>query len=168
MARRGRIKPPFTIREYADSDAPRVVELVRELQAFEAPLNPWGKPASGISTWYIDQVKLWCSKHEGVILVAEQEADLVGYACLLARCEEDGSASDIAYTYAHVADLVVTEVSRGQGIGKALLSECERIAREKGRKSLRIGVLTQNVRAKAVYERFGFGPNHMTLEKMLA
>jgi GNAT superfamily N-acetyltransferase len=167
MARRGRIKPPFTIREYVESDASRVVELVRELQAFEAPMNRWAKPASEISTWYIDQVKIWCGKHEGVILVAEQGTDLLGYACLLGRCEEDGSAGDVAYVYAHVADLVVTATSRGLGIGKALLEACERIAREKGRGSLRIGVLTQNDTAKAIYERFGFKPNHMTLEKML-
>jgi ribosomal protein S18 acetylase RimI-like enzyme len=140
---------------------------VRELQAYEAPFNRWGKPASDISTWYMDQVKNWCSKQEGVILVVEQGAALVGYACLLTNCEDDGLSGDVAHVSAYIADLAVTEALRGTGIGKALLDECERISREKGRNVLRIGVMTQNHHAKRVYERFGFEPIHMKLEKML-
>ncbi len=45
MARRGRITRPFTIREYRDSDEAQVVELVRELQAFEVAAVQVGKTA---------------------------------------------------------------------------------------------------------------------------
>ena len=167
MARRGRIAPSFTIREYRDSDEAQLVELVRELQTHESPFNKWGKPPEEIGVWYIDELKRWCGKHEGVVLVAERETTLLGYACLLGKCEEDGTGGDIAYTYAHVADLVVTKTVRGQGIGKSLLNACEAMAREKGRTALRIGVLTQNESAKQVYLNFGFMPHHMTLDKLL-
>ena len=167
MARRGRITPAFTIREYRDSDEAQIVELVRELQAHESPFNRWGKPPAEIGAWYIEEIKRWCAKQDGVILLAEQGSTLLGYACLLTKCEEEGTGGDIKYVYALVADLVVTKSARGQGIGKALLNACEARTREKNGKVLRIGVLTQNEVAKQVYENFGFTPHHMTLDKAL-
>ncbi|CAN0478655.1 unnamed protein product, partial [Phaeothamnion confervicola] len=144
MARRGRITRPFTIREYKDGDEAQVVELVRELQAFEAPLYKWGKPPEDIGAWYLEETRKWCAKNEGVILVAERAGELLGYATILTKCESDGTSDEIAYTYAHVADLIVTKSARRQGIGEALLKACEKEARSKGRKIFCIGVLSRN------------------------
>ena len=166
MARRGGITQGLTIRAYRDSDEAQVVELVRELQSHEAPFNTWAKPPADIAAWYIQDIKGWCAKFDGSILVAERDMALVGYACLLTKCEQDGTGGDFAYLYALVADLVVTKTARGQGIGKALLAACEKIAREKERMVLRVGVLTGNVAAREVYENFGFKPHHMTLDKL--
>ena len=168
MARRGRITRPFTIREYQDSDEAQVVELVRELQQHEAPLNQWAKAPEEIGPWYIEEVKKWCAKQEGIILLAEHEARLLGYATVLCTCEEDGADGDFAYLYALVAHLVVTESARGEGIGKALLEACERLARAKARPVLRIGVLSGNLGALQAYQKFGFTPYHLKLEKLLA
>ena len=126
MARRGRITRLFTIRQYRDSDEAQVVELARELQAFESPLYLWGKPPEDISPWYVEETKKWCAKNEGLILVAEHAKALLGYATILTKCESDGTGDEIAYTYAHVADLVVTESAGRQGIGEALLAACEK------------------------------------------
>ena len=167
MARRGRITRPFTIREYKDSDETQVVELVRELQAFESPLYQWGKPPEDIDPWYLEETRKWCAKNEGLILVAEHAKALLGYATILTKCESDGTGDEIAYTYAHVADLVVRESARRQGIGEALLAACEKKARSKGRKIFRIGVLARNEGAIAAYHDFGFAPYHQTLEKIL-
>lgn len=167
MARRGRITRRFTIREYKDSDEAQVVELVRELQAFEFPLYRWGKPPADIGPWYMEDAKRWCVKNEGSILVAERSGELLGYATILTKCEADGTSDEIAYTYAHVADLLVTKSARRLGIGKALLSACEKMARSKGRKILRIGVLAQNTGALEAYNKFGFAHYHQTLEKIL-
>ena len=167
MARRGCITRLFTIRQYRDSDETQVVELVRELQAFESPLYKWGKPPADIGPWYIEETKKWCSKNEGVILVAEHDNALLGYATILTKCESDGTGDEIVYTYAHVADLVVTESARRQGIGEALLEACEKEARAKGRRIFRINVLSRNEGAIAVYHKFGFSPYLQTLEKNL-
>ena len=167
MARRGRITRPFTIREYKDSDEAQVVDLVRELQAFESPLYQWGKPPEDIGPWYLEETRKWCAKNDGIILVAEHAKVLLGYATILTKCEADGTSDEIAYTYAQVADLVVTESARRQGVGKALLKACEKEARAKGRKILRIGVLSRNEGAIATYRDFGFAPYHQTLEKIL-
>jgi GNAT superfamily N-acetyltransferase len=167
VARRGCISAAVTIREYKDSDEAQVVELARELQAFEAPLYKWGKPPEEIGPWYLEETKKWCAKNEGVILVAEHARALLGYATILTKCEADGTSDEVAYTYAHVADLLVTESARRQGIGKALLMACEKRARSKGRKIFRIGVLARNTGAIEAYCNFGFAPYHQTLEKIL-
>ena len=167
MARRGRITRRFTIRRYRDGDEAQVVELARELQAFESPLYKWGKPPEDIGPWYLEETKKWCAKNDGVILVAEHAKALLGYATILTKCESDGTGDEIAYTYAHVADLVVTESARRQGIGEALLAACEKEARSRGRKIFRIGVLARNTGAIAAYSNFGFAPYHQTLEKIL-
>ncbi len=167
MARRGRIIRRFTIRQYRDSDEAQVVELARELQAFESPLYQWGKTPADIGPWYVEETKKWCTKNEGVILVAEHAKALLGYATVLTKCESDGAGDEIAYTYAHVADLVVTESARRQGIGEALLLACEKEARARSRMIFRIGVLAQNAGAIAAYKKFGFAPYLHTLEKIL-
>ena len=167
MAQRGRITRRITIRRYRDGDEAQVVELARELQAFESPLYQWGKPPEDIGPWYLEETKKWCAKNEGVILVAERAEALLGYAIVLTKCESDGAGDEIAYTYAHVADLVVTESARRQGIGETLLAACEQEARAKGRKIFRIGVLARNTGAIAAYCHFGFSPYHQTLEKIL-
>ena len=167
MARRGRITPSFTIRQYRDSDEAQVVELVRELQAYESPMYKWGKPPEDIGPWYLEDAKKWCARNEGIILVAERAKALLGYATILTKCEADGTGDEIAYTYAHVADLLVTKSARRQGIGEALLAACEEEARSKRRKIFRNGVLAQNAGAMAAYCDFGFVPYHQTLEKIL-
>ena len=71
------------------------------------------------------------------------------------------------YRFAYVGDLVVAERARGTGIGRALLAECERRAREAGVRWLRIGVIASNQRALRLYREFGFRDGHVLLEKVL-
>jgi GNAT superfamily N-acetyltransferase len=130
-------------------------------------MNRWGKAPEEIGAWYIIEVKKWCAKQDGTILIAERGKTLLGYANLLSKCDEDGTGGDFAYAYALVTDLVVTKSARGQGIGKALLEACENIARAKGRQVLRIGVLSKNESALQIYQNFGFTPHHLRLEKIL-
>ena len=156
-----------TIREYQDSDEAAVIQLVRELQAFEMPINPYLKQPAEIGQAYIAEIMRWCAESDGVVLVAEGPEGLTGYACLLADCKAEGKDSEFAYNYALVADLVVTERLRRRGIGTALLAECERRARLKGRDILRIGVMAMNPAAHSAYHKFGFTDRHYKLEKRL-
>jgi ribosomal protein S18 acetylase RimI-like enzyme len=144
-----------------------VVELVRELQTHEVALYRWGKPPEDIGPWYVADAKKEMAKREGFMLVAERGSQLLGYASVLTKCEVDGTSDEIAHVYAHVADLVVAATARRQGVGQALLGECEKIARGKGRNILRIGVLAQNMMAIDAYIKFGFKPYHQTMEKIL-
>jgi GNAT superfamily N-acetyltransferase len=159
--------PLVTIREYSASEELQVVELVHELQTHERPRNKWSKPPAVMAPWYIAEIERWCAKHDGSILVVEEDSRLLGYACLLGRCEKDRIDGDTAYAYARIADLVSTKAADGRGIGRALIAACEKIVRDKERVVLRVGTLTGNEGARKVYENLGLMPHHTTLDKLL-
>jgi ribosomal protein S18 acetylase RimI-like enzyme len=58
----------------------------------------------------------------------------------------------------NIHDFAVLPEHRGQGIGRALLYEVERRARERGCCKVTLEVHDTNEGAKRLYESFGFGP----------
>ncbi len=94
-------------------------------------------------------------------LLAEAEGELAGVALLSPLFSTTRGAAGV-----HVSDLWVAEGWRGQGLGARLLAA----ARDEGRARwgagfLRLGVATDNARARAFYDRLGFTP--MTDETMM-
>ena len=156
----------LTIRPYRKGDLAALVELVRELQAHEIALYERMKPVEDIGTWYVGAIRRQCDKHAGTMIVAELDGKVVGYATVLTDVLED-SLDEVAFSHAHVEDLVTGTEFRGRGIARALLAECERYAREAGRDEIRIGVLADNRRARAVYERSGFDDHLVTMRKKI-
>ena len=151
-----------------ESDRPQLIELIRELQQFESALFDRLKPSEDIGGWYVDNILADCAKCDGTILVATRNGGLLlGYAVLHANQTSKKYPDEIDYTYAHIEELAVTEPERGTGLGRRLLSKCEEIARASGAPWLRIGVLSNNVRAQRMYEKFGFAPLYQRLEKPL-
>ncbi|MFR0687948.1 GNAT family N-acetyltransferase [Enterobacterales bacterium AE_CKDN230030158-1A_HGKHYDSX7] len=82
-----------------------------------------------------------------VLLVAERDGELLGYALLLLR-----RGLDIARLYS----LAISPQARGQGLGGALLERCEQQARARGCRRLRLEVRTDNASAISLYERGGY------------
>jgi ribosomal protein S18 acetylase RimI-like enzyme len=167
MARRGRITRLFTIREYKDSDEAQVVALVCELQIHESAIYDRMKPVDAIGPWYVDKMKADAAKHTGKILVADGGKELLGYATLLTEVTSADEPDEILYTYAYVTDLAVKMSQRGQGVGRALIEECEKIARAAGQRWLRLGVIAANQTARDFYNRIGLEEKFLTLEKKL-
>ena len=64
-------------------------------------------------------------------------------------------------------DLAVMKQYWRQGIGTALLKECERRSLAAGVKWLRLSVLSSNSQAVTAYRKFGFGDLLVTMEKPL-
>lgn len=82
-----------------------------------------------------------------ILLVAERAGELLGYALLLLRQGSDG---------ARLYSLAISRRARGQGLGGALLERCERQARARGCRRLRLEVRTDNASAIGLYERSGY------------
>jgi ribosomal protein S18 acetylase RimI-like enzyme len=57
----------------------------------------------------------------------------------------------------HIADLVVAAEARGRGVGETLIVAAEQWARARGYSLLTLNVFIENTRARALYERTGFG-----------
>lgn len=156
----------FNIRPRTQADAGGLLDCVRELQAYERMFEPRMIAPQDITASYFDWLDADCRESAGTILVADVGGRIAGYACVLGRveCRE---RDEIEYDHGLVADLVVREAWRGQGIGRALLEAAEDYARSSGAQTLRIGVLHANERARQVYEEFGFAPRLLEMEKVL-
>jgi GNAT superfamily N-acetyltransferase len=152
------------IRHYRDDDRDQVITLARELQTHERAIYDRMLPPLAIGQGYVEALLADCRKYGGGIIVAEIEGALVGYA-VVESTVHDESIDEERYTYAYVADLVVTESRRGAGVGRRLLTACEDIAKKAGARWLRISALAANEQARALYQRFGFADHLTILEK---
>jgi ribosomal protein S18 acetylase RimI-like enzyme len=151
-----------------DSDEAQVVALLRELQSHESAIYDRMKPADEIGPWYVEKVKADAAKYNGRFLVADEAKKLLGCASLFTEVTSADEPDEILYSYAYVGDLAVTMSRRGQGVGRALIEECEKIARAAGQKWLRLGVIAANQSAREFYSRIGLEEKFLTLEKKLS
>ena len=154
------------IRRYEDRDLNQLISLIRQLQVYELQLFDRMKHPDEIGEWYVKDLQRRCGEHSGEILVAECEGRLAGYAAVMTAITMD-DPEETAYTYAMISDIAVTERHRGKGLGKRLLTECERRAVNAGARWLRICALASNTRTMQLYRHQGFADHLIELEKSL-
>lgn len=157
----------LTIRPFRGSDEAQIIAIVRELQDHELQFYDRLKPSEEIGPWYVDWIREDNARNNGHFLVADLNGIAVGYATLNPSLNSEESREEVFYEYAHVGDLAVLKSHRNSGIGHLLLIECERLARQAGRKWLRLGVHAGNAGARRFYERFQLKERFLTLEKLL-
>jgi GNAT superfamily N-acetyltransferase len=86
--------------------------------------------------------------------------------------ELDGKPAGVAYLvtlvdyfnlrpHAHLSVLAVAKEAEGKGVGSALLEQSAAWARERGSDRLTLSALVTNARARALYERKGFGGEYI-------
>jgi len=63
--------------------------------------------------------------------------------------------------HAHLSVLAVAADAEGKGVGSALLDRCVAWARERHSDRLTLSALVTNTRARALYERKGFGGEYI-------
>ena len=63
--------------------------------------------------------------------------------------------------HAHLSVLAVTEDAEGKGVGSALLDQSLAWAKERNSDRLTLSALVTNARARALYERKGFGGEYI-------
>lgn len=155
------------IRAFRDSDSAAVLAIVRELQIHERQYFDRLKTPDDIGPWYIERLLADVAEHNGRLLVADCDGAVCGYVALLTDVSSEDEQDEILYTFSHVGDLAVLKSKRGQGIGRALMAECEGLARAAGQKWLRLSVLAGNQGARRFYQGFGLEEVFLTLEKKL-
>jgi ribosomal protein S18 acetylase RimI-like enzyme len=65
----------------------------------------------------------------------------------------------------HIADLVVAKEHEGRGVARALLDFADTWAKDHRCRFLTLGVFPNNERARALYERHGFGVEILSMAK---
>jgi ribosomal protein S18 acetylase RimI-like enzyme len=86
--------------------------------------------------------------------------------------ELDGKPAGVAYLvtlvdyfterpHSHLSVLAVEKWAEGKGVGSALLDRCVAWAKERNSDRLTLSALVTNARARALYERKGFGGEYI-------
>ena len=141
-------------REATAGDAMKIHALACELAGTVGDSPP------GFETVRARLVELLEEPRARVLVAEGEDGDVVGAASLWIK-------PDLAHgdTVVEVPMLVVTEGSRGEGVGKALMEEVQRLAAENGAHLIELVATTQNVAAREFYRTLGFvETDHITLE----
>jgi ribosomal protein S18 acetylase RimI-like enzyme len=69
--------------------------------------------------------------------------------------------------HGHIANIIVAPEGEGRGIGRMLMEKGEEWARAQGYRWLTLSVFAQNLRAREVYKRLGYGEDIMRYVKEL-
>lgn len=141
----------WSIRAAHEGDAAALQSLIPQLADFELPAsrNPrdlWEGDAKLLNRHFAGEAP------NTRVLVADDDDDgVIGFA-LTTLGEEILSHAPSA----HLEALVVSDKARGKGVGRALLSETERLAVASGAQSLTLTAFHSNTRARSLYESIGF------------
>ncbi|MEE1657528.1 GNAT family N-acetyltransferase [Microvirga sp. CF3062] len=156
----------ITLRTALPADRGVVVELIHQLNVFEADLVGDRRRDYGSAEEYYDELMQRLSRRNGRIVLAEAEGIVV--AAMGFSLDQDAAyVIDDVRNHGTVTDLIVHDDWRGRGIGQMLLNEAERLTKEAGCKRLVIGALVANERAERTYRAFGFVPYVSILSKEL-
>ena len=141
------------VREAAAEDAEAIHSLAGELAATLGDSPPGFEDVRARLVELLEEPRAW-------VLVAEDDAVVVGVASLWIK-------PDLAHgdTVVEVPTLVVAEGSRGEGVGKLLMEEVQKLGAENAADLIELVATTQNVAAREFYRTLGFvETDHVTLE----
>jgi GNAT superfamily N-acetyltransferase len=131
------------IRPATITDVPLLLKLIRELAEYERQPNA---VVIGEETLIKDG---FGTQPKFRALIAEWEGRAIGYALFF------GFYSSWKGSGLFLEDLFVSKAFRGRGIGRALLSEVARVARQEGSIGIRWEVLDWNESAIKFYKSLG-------------
>jgi GNAT superfamily N-acetyltransferase len=98
-----------------------------------------------------------------VLLIAEHPSEgALGMAYV-----ETGTDYFTQEAHGHLTILAVTESGEGRGVASALLGAVERWSAARGFRFVTLNVFARNARARAVYEKAGYGPDFVRYLKEL-
>ncbi len=145
-----------TIRPFTESDRAAAVDLFHELNRHEAEISGDRKTDRAAAEICVTEMQADAATRPGVsVVVAEVDGQVAGLMVFAEHLDDSFIEAHLRRS-GRVEDIVVAEAFRGQGIGRALLAEAERLARQGGMKRLRLTVLSGNDGALSAYGRFGF------------
>ena len=149
-------EPTLRITKATREDLPRVVELMRGLAEFEDLLDEFQV------TEQLLERHLLGPEPAAELLVGHIRDEIRGYALFFHNFSSFQGRPGI-----YLEDVYVEPTARGQGLGKALLLEVVRAARERGYRRCEWMVLDWNERAKHFYASLGAKPlREWTLYRM--
>ena len=155
------------IRPYQDADIAVLLDGIAELQDAERSIDGRLRPGRAIASDYLVAMLEECRQYAGQIFVLEVNGAVAGFTTVYTRVPFE-RLDEPPGDYAIIAELLVRREYRRRGYARALLTHGERYAASQGATELRIGVLSDNTAARALYLDYGFRSYIETLSKSLS
>ena len=159
----------MTIRRAGEGDRATVGRLAALLQDAEFAMHESRRSGSTLPDNLVDELyRRTRVEQGGAILLAETGGTVTGYIAFYPERQANIELRPEAYRFLYVADLCVVPEARGQRIAGLLLAEAETICRRLCLPRIALGVLAANPAARAAYDRAGYQPYELWLEKSIA
>jgi ribosomal protein S18 acetylase RimI-like enzyme len=154
--------PNIQIRPASSSDKDFILSLVPRLVEFGPPT--WRDvPQMIITDIEVLSDKLSNQPPDTTFYIAEDEqGSPLGFIHL-----QTGTDYYNHHKHGHIPNVIVAPEGEGQGIGRMLIEKGEEWARGQGYRWLTLSVFAQNLRAREVYQRLGYGEDIMKYVKEL-
>lgn len=156
--------PKITIRPAGEGDIPVVVALYRQLDQTLVDLQPEFFCAAPREDEFVRHA---VRAADAEYLLAEEDGAVIGFALVNYAGWTPEFSCVLPHRYACLADLVVDEAHRRQGVGSVLLGAAKRWARDRRLEYLELNVLAQNTPAISLYESHDFVEATRTMRCML-
>lgn len=140
------------------SDHKLLVRFTHEAYQELCPQAKLGHLSQTVEQLWSDQLGLWFIKST----LPEFSGQALG--CLWLGNAVDQVSGD---RYAHIFLLYVTPAHRRRGLGTALMQRAEQWALQQGSLQLGLHVFVENLSAQALYQRLGYSPKAIFLQKCL-
>jgi len=154
-----------TIRPAKPDDRSHLRQAIVELQDYERALHATRLPGELVADAYLDWLQRQADAEGGVMLVAEREGVFAGFVVGWIELSEIITETPDSNRFGYVSDICVMAAFRGQRIAAQLLCAIELHLRRAGVARLRINALAANTSARVCYERAGYAPYEVHLEK---
>ena len=151
------------VRTARADDRPALIRLMGALNEFEAAIEDNRADASAAES-HLDWVNGEIAAQGGVTLVAEIGGSVVGFLSFALEEDPGTFVRPEHRRHAMIWDISVDAASRGQGVGRALLTAAEAHAKATGIGEIRLYVLESNARARRIYDEAGY----RTYERLMA
>jgi GNAT superfamily N-acetyltransferase len=134
---------PVTLTAAVPDDVPVVLELVRELAAYEKLGHQVVATEQDLHRWLFERPIIEC-------VLARENSAAVGFALFF-----PSFSTFLGRPGIYLEDLFVREAARGRGVGRALVAYLARLTVERGWGRLEWSVLDWNAPAIGFYRRLG-------------
>ncbi|MGO3132628.1 MAG: GNAT family N-acetyltransferase [Alcaligenes sp.] len=113
-----------------------------------------------------DFIQAMIESDQTALFVAEKDSWILGF--IIVQQQKTPPYNCITpHDFAYVIDLVVTETSRGMGVGKLLMQAAQEWAQVRGLDYIALGALSNNTGAIRLYEQLGFEHSTTLMRKVL-
>lgn len=155
------------IEPYRPEDRPWLVLLVALIQEHERREEPDLKPGDEIAEGYADALIARASDPDGVLLVARNDGEPIGFIAGRVETDDDPLLGDHARAHGYVSDICVADGWRRRGIARRLMMACEWALRARGCCRMRVTAKATNPDALGCYRALGYRPYEIIFAKDL-